>query len=342
MAGLFACPCPMSRESQRLEWARHALAAPELVLEAASADAGFRSYWRTRSHLPPHIVMDSPPGLEDVRPWLAMRALLDEGGVRVPRVLAEDVEAGFLLLEDLGSQTFLHQLNADNADALFDAALGQLLTLQAIRPPATLARYDEALLLRELRLFDEWFCQRHLGLTLDCAALETLDGAYRLLVDSALAQPQVLVHRDFMPRNLMPADNGPAVLDFQDAVTGPIAYDAMSLFKDAFLSWPPQRVEGWLRRYHARAGAAGLPVPEWPRFLRDAELIGIQRHLKVIGIFARLHHRDGKPRYLADVPRFFSYLDEALPRHPALAGLARLLDERIKPAMQALAGKTGA
>lgn len=326
----------MTRESLRLEWARKALAAPELQLERASTDAGFRSYWRTLGTSPSRIVMDSPPDLEDVRPWLSLRQVLLAAGVRVPTVLAEDAEAGFVLLEDLGTTTYLHDLDADNADALFDAAISQLLKLQAAPVPAGLGRYDEAMLLRELRLFDEWFCTRHLGLALDCAELETLDAAYRFLIDAALAQPVVLVHRDFMPRNLMQADNGPAVLDFQDAVAGPIAYDALSLFKDAFISWPAARVQGWLAHYHARAVAAGLPVPPLPRFLLDAELIGVQRHLKVIGIFARLHHRDGKPKYLADVPRFFAYLDEVLPRHPQLAGLAAFIAARVKPRLAAL------
>ena len=175
-------------------------------------------------------------------------------------------------------------------------------------------------------------------MTLDCADLEALDGAYRVLIDAALAQPQVLVHRDFMPRNLMPvqsspASDGPAVLDFQDAVYGPIAYDVLSLFKDAFLSWPEPRVEGWLDRYHARALDAGLPVPERARFRRDADLIGLQRHLKVIGIFARLNHRDGKPKYLADVPRFFGYLEAVLPKYPELAELAGFIERRVKPAL---------
>ena len=325
----------MTRETERLEWARSVLAAPTLELERASTDAGFRSYWRSIGLTPSRIVMDSPPDKEDVRPWLAMRAVLEAGGVRVPRVLAEDASAGFLVLEDLGINTYLHDIDAANADAMFDAALEQLLKLQAIAPPATLPRYDEAMLARELRLFDEWFCGTHLGLSLDCGEMDALDGAYRHLIDAALAQPQVLVHRDFMPRNLMQADGGPAVLDFQDAVAGPIAYDALSLFKDAFLSWPPERVDGWLRRYHARALDAGLPVPPLERFLRDADLIGVQRHLKVIGIFARLHYRDHKPKYLTDVPRFFAYLDEALPRHPALAGLAAFIDSRVKPAMAA-------
>ena len=327
----------MNRETDRLAWARQALSHPTLQLERASTDAGFRSYWRTVGLSPSRIVMDSPPDQEDVRPWLAMRALLASGGVRVPQVLAEDAETGFLVLEDLGVNTYLHDIDEANADAMFDAAIDQLLKLQAIAPPAGLQRYDEAMLARELRLFDDWFCGRHLGMTLDCGDMETLDAAYRHLIDAALAQPQVLVHRDFMPRNLMQAGNGPAVLDFQDAAVGPIAYDALSLFKDAFLSWPAPRVDAWLRHYHARASAAGLPVPSLERFLRDAELIGVQRHLKVIGIFARLHHRDGKPKYLADTPRFFVYLDEVLPRHPQLAGLHAFIEGKVKPAILAAA-----
>ncbi len=322
-----------ARASERLSWAREALADPALDLVRASTDAGFRSYWRTSCHDPSRIVMDSPPAKEDVRPWLRIRALLETGGVRVPQVLARDLVRGFLLLEDLGADTFLQVIDDANADDLFDAAIAQLLKLQAIAPPADLPAYDEALLARELRLFDEWFLARHLGMTLDCGDLEALDLAYRRLVDAALAQPQVLVHRDFMPRNLMPVAGGAAVLDFQDAVRGPIAYDPLSLFKDAFLSWPQARVDGWLDRYHARARDAGLPVPPLPRFRRDADWIGIQRHLKVIGIFARLHHRDGKPKYLADVPRFFAYLDGVLPRYPELAPLAALIEGKVKPAI---------
>lgn len=323
-----------ARADARLAWARESLGDAEATLRRASMDAGFRSYWRSSGD-PSRIVMDSPPDKEDVRPWLRIRDLLDAGGVRVPRVLARDVESGFLLLEDLGANTYLQVIDEGNADALFDDAVSQLLKLQAIAPPAGLPAYDEAMLARELRLFDEWFCGRHLGMQLDCAGMELLDGAYRILIDAALAQPQVLVHRDFMPRNLMPIEGGPAVLDFQDAVRGPIAYDASSLFKDAFLSWPADRVGAWLARYHQRARDAGLPVPEFARFRRDADLIGVQRHLKVIGIFARLNHRDGKPKYLADVPRFFAYLDAVLPTYPELAPLQGFIDAQVKPAMAA-------
>jgi aminoglycoside/choline kinase family phosphotransferase len=326
------------REDDRLAWTRRVLARPDAGLERASVDAGFRSYWRSTGVNPSRIVMDSPPDKEDVRPWLAIRALLESGGVRVPRVLAEDIASGFLLLEDLGAQTYLHIIDADNADARFEDAVTQLLRLQGIAPPADLPAYDEALLARELRLFDEWFISRHLGITLDCAAMDALDLVYRRLIDAALAQPRVLVHRDFMPRNLMPAADGPAVLDFQDAVLGPIAYDALSLFKDAFLSWPEARVDAWLDTYHARAQSAGLPVPALAQFRRDADWIGVQRHLKVIGIFARLCHRDGKPKYLQDVPRFFAYLDGVLPKYPELAPLQDLIEHTLKPAIAAAAG----
>jgi aminoglycoside/choline kinase family phosphotransferase len=323
------------RARARLAWTRRVLVDHDAGLVRASMDAGFRSYWRTEGPSPSRIVMDSPPDKEDARPWLRIGALLETGGVRVPQVLAQDVEAGFLLLEDLGAQTFLHVIDADNADALFDDAVSQLLKLQAIAPPADLPAYDEALLSRELRLFDEWFLGRHLGMALDCGDLDMLDRAYRQLIDAALAQPQVLVHRDFMPRNLMPANDGPAVLDFQDAVRGPIAYDPMSLFKDAFLSWPQARVETWLDRYHARAVDAGLPVPPLARFRRDADWIGVQRHLKVIGIFARLWHRDGKSRYVQDVPRFFDYLEAVLPKYSEFAPLHDFIEGKVKPAMAA-------
>jgi aminoglycoside/choline kinase family phosphotransferase len=323
------------RATARLEFARNATGHADIGLERASADAGFRSYWRTTGVVPSLIVMDSPPDKEDVRPWLAVRDLLVSGGVRVPAVLARNVDAGFLLLEDLGRETCLMVIDAACADTLFDQAITQLLRVQAVAPPNDFPSYDASLLTAELRLFDEWFLDRHLGLVLDDDASRGLHAVYRHLVDAALAQPQVLVHRDFMPRNLMPQGDELAVLDFQDAVRGPVAYDPICLFKDAFLSWPEARVHDWLAHYHARACAAGIPMPGLARFRRDADLTGVHRHLKVIGIFARLNYRDGKPRYLADVPRFIAYLDAVLPRYAELAPLAALLDANVKPAMQA-------
>ncbi len=328
-----SAPLPDPREARRLGWSRQVLGDATASLARASTDAGFRSYWRVSGGGDSCIVMDSPPALEDVRPWLRVHALLEAAGVRVPRVLAEEVAEGFLLLEDLGSETLLQVLDAGNADALFDAALTQLLRLQSIAVPAWLPAYDQALMSRELQLFETWFLGRHLGVTLAAVERDALASVHRVIVDAALAQPQVLVHRDFMPRNLMPVGDGPAVLDFQDAVVGPIAYDPLCLFKDAFLDWPQDHVDGWLDQYHARAAAAGMQVPPRARFRRDVDLIGVQRHLKVLGIFARLHHRDGKPKYLQDAPRFVAYLDAVLPRYAELAPLSALLDRYVHPAL---------
>ena len=323
--------------SRRLAWARQALADERAQLQRASVDAGHRSYWRSAGSGPARIVMDSPPALEDVRPWLQMRDLLEGGGVRVPQVFARDVGAGYLLLEDLGGPTLAQVLDEQNADRWFALAITQLLRLQAIAVPQELGEFGEALLQRDAGLFEEWFLQRHLGLQLDCGEVEKLQRVQRLLMDNALAQARVLTHRDFMPRNLMPTQPDLAVLDFQDCVRGPIAYDAISLFKDAFLSWPLARVDGWLAQYHQRAQAAGLPVPVLARFQRDADWLGVQRHLKILGIFARLHYRDGKSKYLQDVPRFIAYLDEVLPRYPELQPLADLLETRVKPALHSKA-----
>ncbi len=320
-----------ARADARLAFARAALGDANTALERASVDAGFRSYWRSSGE-PTRIVMDAPPGQEDVRPWLAIRDLLEQGEVRVPHVLAREVEAGFLLLEDLGAQTLLQVIDETNATAWFDAALDQLLPLQKITPPAGFPRYDEALLGRELKLFDDWLLGRHLGLALDGALTDPLELVYRRLMDGILAQPTVLVHRDFMPRNLMPVtEGGLAVLDFQDAVVGPISYDVLSLFKDAFTSWPAELVDWGVARYHERAVKAGLPVPALADFRRDVDFIGVQRHLKVLGIFARLNHRDGKPKYLHDAPRFLRYLLDVIPKHRSLQPLLPVLEQRVLP-----------
>ena len=328
---------PDPRAAQRLAWTRTALGDATVVLERASTDAGFRSYWRTLGASPSRIVMDSPPGKEDVRPWLRVRDLLDAGGVRVPQVLARDVEAGFLLLEDLGGPTMAQVIDAANADAHIDGAIDQLIRLQSLALPADTTAFGEALLQRDAGLFEDWFLRRHLGIELDCADAERLQLVQRRLMDNALAQARVPTHRDYMPRNLMPVADGPAVLDFQDLVLGPIAYDPVSLLRDAFLGWPEDRVDAWLRRYHARAAGAGLPVPAIDVFLRDADWLGVQRHLKILGIFARLHHRDGKSRYIADAPRFIGYLDAVVPRYRELDPLRELLERTIKPAFAKVA-----
>ena len=301
-------------------------AVPAATLTSASSDASFRRYFRWQGAGRSLIVMDAPPPQENCAPFVNIAALLAEAGLNVPQILAADLEHGFLLLNDLGRQTYLDVITAGNADPLFSDALQALLALQQLPLDRGLPSYDEALLRRELQLFPEWYVQRHLEVEFDEAQQAAWQRVSQLLIDSALAQPKVLVHRDYMPRNLMHSAPNPGVLDFQDAVYGPVTYDVTSLFKDAFLSWPEARVRGWLENYWQQARAAGVPVQaDFEDFLRASDLMGVQRHLKVIGIFARICHRDGKPRYLGDVPRFFSYIEAVLARRPELAELGELL-----------------
>ncbi|WP_158891507.1 MULTISPECIES: aminoglycoside phosphotransferase family protein [unclassified Pseudomonas] len=302
---------------------------PKGSLTAASSDASFRRYFRWAGEGRSLIVMDAPPPQEDCRPFVQVAALLAEAGVHVPRILAQDLERGFLLLSDLGQLTYLEVINAANADDYFAAAIEALLAFQRKQPTnGSLPLYDEALLARELALFPEWYVGRELDTSLSETQRERWQAVCRLLIDSALAQPQVLVHRDFMPRNLMLSTPNPGVLDFQDAVIGPVTYDITSLFKDAFLSWPEPLVQRWLLGYWERARAAGVPVQaEFADFQRASDLMGVQRHLKVMGIFARIWHRDGKPRYVADTPRFLAYIRTVVARRPELADLGALLDE---------------
>ncbi|MDO9624227.1 MAG: phosphotransferase [Pseudomonas sp.] len=298
---------------------------PAGTLTPASSDASFRRYFRWQGDGRSLILMDAPPPQEDCRPFVKVAERLAEAAVNVPQVLAADLERGFLLLSDLGRQTYLDVIDGQNADQLFDDAVQALLAFQQLPMDAPLPSYDDALLRRELQLFPEWYVQRHLGVALDAAQQAAWQRICTLLIDSALAQPKVLVHRDFMPRNLMLSTPNPGVLDFQDAVYGPVTYDITCLFKDAFLSWPEARVRDWLAGYWQQAGAAGIAVQaELDEFLRASDLMGVQRHLKVIGIFARICHRDGKPRYLDDVPRFFAYIEAVLARRPELAELAQL------------------
>lgn len=272
--------------------------------------------------------MDAPPAQEDCRPFVQVAGLLRAAGVHAPEVLAQDLEQGFLLLADLGDRSYLQVLNDENADRLFADAMAALLAWQRASRPGVLPPYDEALLRRELNLFPEWYLGRHLGMTLETKQRETLGRIFALILENNLAQATVYVHRDFMPRNLMVCEPNPGVIDFQDAVFGPITYDLASLFRDAFISWDEERVLDWCIRYWERARAASLPVPaDFSAFYRDLEWMGLQRHLKVLGIFARLNYRDGKSNYLADTPRFLGYVRHTSTRYRELAPLARLLDE---------------
>jgi aminoglycoside/choline kinase family phosphotransferase len=301
-------------------------AVPPATLTAASSDASFRRYFRWEGAGRSFVVMDAPPPQENCKPFVDIAFLLAKSGINVPKIYAEDLERGFLLLNDLGNKTFLDVIDSENADALFGDALQALLAFQQLPMVAPLPSYDVALLRRELELFPEWYVKRELGIEFDAAQQQQWQSVSDLLIDSALAQPKVLVHRDYMPRNLMLSEPNPGVLDFQDAVYGPVTYDVTCLFKDAFLSWPEERVRGWLENYWQQASALNIPVqPVLEDFLRASDLMGVQRHLKVIGIFARICHRDGKPRYLADVPRFFSYIEAVIARRPELADLQALL-----------------
>ncbi|WP_330207887.1 aminoglycoside phosphotransferase family protein [Pseudomonas sp. AM14(2022)] len=301
-------------------------AVPPATLTAASSDASFRRYFRWEGAGRSFVVMDAPPPQENCKPFVDIAFLLAKSGINVPKIYAEDLERGFLLLNDLGNKTYLDVIDSENADALFSDALQALLAFQQLPMVAPLPSYDVALLRRELELFPEWYVKRELGIEFDAAQQQQWQAVSDLLIDSALAQPKVLVHRDYMPRNLMLSEPNPGVLDFQDAVYGPVTYDVTCLFKDAFLSWPEERVRGWLESYWQQASALDIPVQaDFEDFLRASDLMGVQRHLKVIGIFARICHRDGKPRYLADVPRFFAYIEAVIARRPELVDLQALL-----------------
>jgi hypothetical protein len=298
-------------------------------LAPASEDASFRRYFRAaledgRSF----IAMDAPPDKEDCRPFVRIAGLLAHAGVHAPEVHAQDLGQGFLLLSDLGTKTYLGEIRDENAARLFGDATDALVLWQLATREGELPPYDEALLRRELNLFSDWYVGRHLKKQLAKAQAETLESIFALLVKSALAQPQVYVHRDYMPRNLMLTEPNPGVLDFQDAVMGPITYDVVCLFRDAFLSWREEQVLDWCVRYWEKAKRARLPVDaDFGEFWRSLEWMGLQRHLKVLGIFARINYRDGKPKYLADTPRFIHYARSVAERYRELRPLARLLDE---------------
>lgn len=296
-------------------------------LQPASSDASFRRYFRVQHGSTSYIAMDAPPPQEDCAPFVKVAQLLQQAGLHGPKVLQQDLQRGFLLLTDLGGQTFLQAMAAGHdPEPLMHAAIQALVQWQQASRAGELPDYDAALLQRELDLFPEWYIGRHLGRELSDEQGVLWQTSCQLLVAAALAQPRVWVHRDYMPRNLMLSQPNPGILDFQDAVMGPLTYDVISLFKDAFWSWPEARVDAWLKEYHSSALAAGLPVPaQWSQFRRACDWMGLQRHLKVLGIFARINYRDGKPQYLQDTPRFLNYVAAIVPRYPELAPLARLL-----------------
>jgi hypothetical protein len=320
-------------------WLERVLPAPMQSIAPASVDASFRRYFRVTlthgitlpgsdAHATTLIAMDAPPPHENCEPYVAIARLLSEAGVHAPMVLAKDLARGFLLLSDLGTRTYLSALGEASAAALYRDATSALLRWQLASREGVLPRYDKTLLLRELNLFPEWYISRHLGISLSDDQQRVLASAFSLVLENNLAQPCVYVHRDYHSRNLMVCAPNPGVLDFQDAVYGPITYDLVSLLRDAYIAWDEERQLDWAVRYCERAREAGLPVADdFAAFWRDFEWMGVQRQLKVLGIFARLYHRDSKAAYLSDLPRVMAYLRGACARYRELLPLARLLDQ---------------
>jgi aminoglycoside/choline kinase family phosphotransferase len=319
------------------DWVAGPLKLTATAIAPASSDASFRRYFRvSTADGRTFVVMDAPPGKEDVRPYLKVSGLLERIGVHVPHVHEQDIERGLLLLEDLGSTLYLARLNAgDDPDSLYGDALNALaaIQLQGRDAAAELAPYDREALLREMALMPEWFCARHLGLSASAGEQGVIARAFELLITEALAQPQVFVHRDYHSRNLMVIrERNPGVIDFQDAVRGPIGYDLVSLLKDCYISWPRERVERWVSGYRALLAKRGGPVGKDEReFLRWFDLIGVQRHIKVLGIFARLWYRDGKNGYLRDLPLTLDYVRDTCRRYAELAELSELIEARFVP-----------
>lgn len=318
-----------ARSAQRLAWARSALAAPTLDLQPASSDASFRSYWRTLGVAPARILMDAPPEREDLGPWLDIATRLRGAGLLAPEVLAENRAEGFLLLSDLGNDLLLPALSEASVDRHYATAIDALLQMQRAVDASDPPPYDEQRLVAEMELLPTWFLQRHLGIAIECEQWDVIESAFRALVSSASAQPQVFVHRDFHSRNLMLTPQGLGIIDFQDAVRGPLSYDLVSLLRDCYIAWPLPRVEAWAEAYRQRAVAAGLTDADPARFRRGFDLMGLQRHLKVLGIFCRLWYRDGKAGYLGDLPLVWRYVREVGQRHEETRPLVDLLGHMI-------------
>jgi aminoglycoside/choline kinase family phosphotransferase len=310
-------------------WLRAALPGATFRIEPASADASFRRYFRVFQDTGTLIAMDAPPEREDSRAFVHVARLLREAGLNAPGVLQHDFDQGFLLVTDLGTTSYLSALDDErNADRLLHDAASALVRWQSASREGELPEYDEALLQREAALFPDWYVARHLGVELSAKQREAFDAVARRVIERNLAEARVFVHRDFMPRNLMVSEPNPGILDFQDAVRGPVSYDIACLYRDAFLSLDEERILDGTIRYWEKARAARIPVPaDFGEFWKDVEWMAVQRHLKVLGIFARLCHRDGKAGYVEDTPRFIGYLRHAISRYGELAPLGRLLDE---------------
>ena len=316
------------------DWLSRELHLPQVRIEVASSDASFRRYFRVFGGGGTYIVMDAPPEKEDVRPYLKVSRLLEALGAHVPHVHQADVDRGLLLLEDLGTIPYLQRLErGGDSEQLYADALAALanIQLEGGAACAELPPYGRGELAREMALMPEWFLGRHLALTLSAAETELLAGAFEFLTVEALAQPRVFVHRDYHARNLMVVgERNPGIIDFQDALCGPVGYDLVSLLKDCYIAWPRARVESWVRAFRARllerGGPGGTSEAE---FLRWFDLIGVQRHIKVLGIFCRLWYRDGKPGYLPDLPRTLDYVRAVCAEHAPLAELAAFLERRV-------------
>ncbi len=320
---------------QRLEnWLKEQFPEKPFTLQPASADASFRRYFRVSFKDQTLIAMDAPPQQEDCTSFLQVAEILSAAGVHVPKIVAQNLDQGFLLLSDLGDTTFLQALNnqTDNADQLYGDAVDALIKLQLSQQVEGLPGYDEALLLRELNLFPDWYVAKHLRVAITEKQQAVLQSIFTRIIQNNLAQPRVLVHRDYHSRNLMVTSPNPGIIDFQDAVVGPITYDLVSLFKDAYIRWDEERILDWMIRYWERARKAGLPVStDFAEFYRDFEWMGVQRHIKILGVFARLYYRDGKENYLNDMPLVMEYLRKTCKRYRELHLLLNLLDE-LNPA----------
>ncbi|MCK5120606.1 MAG: phosphotransferase [Methylococcales bacterium] len=318
-----------SRTNSIIHWLTHTLKLDIQQFEPASSDASFRRYFRVTHSQGQQIVMDAPPEKENTEPFIRLANLFKKSGINVPTIYQQDLEQGFLLLEDFGSSSFLDQLNIDTAFDLYSSAFNSLITLQTKIPTSTnnLPHYDQALLNRELDIFYDWFLQQHLALSIPDSIKNTLN---QVLITSALEQPRVCVHRDFHSRNLMVlAENSPGIIDFQDAVIGPITYDLVSLLRDCYISWPDEKVNQWMTLYFQQITDLGIINTDPATFSRWFDLMGLQRHLKAIGIFTRLHFRDDKSHYLKDIPRTMSYVSQICKKHPELSEFNQYLKETV-------------